>query len=112
MFDDGFLRHKEHLPVIELRFGDTGTLDDQKWGMHTLGPLRCYDDSLFDNTVTFRKADATIELPTFEGGVSGDIRFQFKTTTENGILLQNTGAYHFIEIKLVCEWSAAIEIKF
>ena len=45
VFDDGFLRHKEHLPVMELRFGDTGSLNDQKWGEHTLGPLRCYGDS-------------------------------------------------------------------
>ena len=64
---------------------------------------------LFDNTITFRKTDATIELPTFEGGVSGDIRFQFKTTTENGILLQNTGSYHFIELKLVCKFVVCLE---
>lgn len=63
---------------------------------------------LFDNTITFRKMDATIELPTFEAGVSGDIRFQFKTTTENGIFLQNTGAYHFIELKLVCKCSVLV----
>lgn len=45
VFDDGYLTHKEHLPVMELRFGDTGTLTDEKWGRHLLGPLRCVGDS-------------------------------------------------------------------
>ena len=53
VFDDGFLRHKEHLPVMELRFGDTGSLNDQKWGEHTLGPLRCYGDSEYCNRASF-----------------------------------------------------------
>ena len=57
---------------------------------------------LFNNTVTFRKQDATIEFPTFNAATSGDIRFQFKTTQESGILLQNTGRFHFVEVKLVC----------
>ncbi len=59
---------------------------------------------IFDNTVTFRKADATIEFPTFDAATSGDIRFQFRTTAENGIFLQNTGQSHFIEVKLVCKY--------
>ena len=59
---------------------------------------------MFDNMVTFRKSDATIEFPTFDAATSGDIRFQFKTTAENGIFLQNTGLSHFIEVKLVCEY--------
>ncbi len=44
--DDGFLTHKEHLPVMELRFGDTGSISDMSsWGEHTLDPLRCSGDS-------------------------------------------------------------------
>ena len=44
--DDGFITQKEHLPVMELRFGDTGTFSEtNKWGKHTLGPLRCDGDS-------------------------------------------------------------------
>ncbi|KAI0211781.1 Neurexin-4 [Lamellibrachia satsuma] len=101
VFDSGLLRHKEDLPVMELRFGDTGTLKDSRWGQHTLGPLLCYGDSLFDNIVTFRKRDATIPLPTFDSATSGDIRFQFRTTTLHGIFLQNTGKNDFIEVKLV-----------
>lgn len=42
--DEGMITQKEHLPVMELRFGDTGSLNDEKWGKHELGPLRCYGD--------------------------------------------------------------------
>ena len=59
---------------------------------------------MFDNMVTFRKPDATIEFPTFDAATSGDIRFQFRTTAENGIFLQNIGVSHFIEVKLVCKY--------
>ena len=38
--DSGFLREKSHLPVIELRFGDTDASNEK--GYHTLGKLRCY----------------------------------------------------------------------
>lgn len=55
VFDDGFLTHKEHLPVLELRFGDTGTAHDQKWGVHTLGPLRCTSDSQWSTLCMPRK---------------------------------------------------------
>ena len=44
VFDDGFITEKIRLPVMELHFGDTGTLSDEKWGKHTLGPLRCEGD--------------------------------------------------------------------
>ena len=40
-----YITQKDHLPVMELRFGDTGNLNDQKWGEHTLGPLICDGDS-------------------------------------------------------------------
>ncbi|XP_022106836.1 uncharacterized protein LOC110987964 [Acanthaster planci] len=39
--DSGFLRDKLSLPVTRLRFGDTGTLDDDEYGFYELGPLRC-----------------------------------------------------------------------
>ncbi|XP_068724976.1 contactin-associated protein like 5-3-like [Montipora capricornis] len=38
--DSGFLTQKSQLPVVELRFGDTG--DSIEKGYHTLGKLRCY----------------------------------------------------------------------
>ena len=39
--DSGLLTDKTHLPVKQLRFGDTAGGSDQ--GYHTLGKLKCYD---------------------------------------------------------------------
>lgn len=39
--DGGDLRGKEYLPVKQLRFGDTGTLYDDRRGRYLLGPLKC-----------------------------------------------------------------------
>jgi hypothetical protein len=40
----GYLVHKEYLPVLELHFGDTGTIADEKVGIHKLGKLECTGD--------------------------------------------------------------------
>ena len=40
--DGGFLTNKSHLPVKQLRFGDTGDADLKEEGYHTLGKLECY----------------------------------------------------------------------
>ncbi|ESO94302.1 hypothetical protein LOTGIDRAFT_118711, partial [Lottia gigantea] len=98
--DGGYLVHKEYLPVIELHFGDTGTVTDNKLGAHLLKELECEGDDLFDNVVTFRKADATIEFATFEAENAGDIWFQFRTTTTDGVMIHNTGPVDFIEVRL------------
>ena len=45
--DEGYLMHKEYLPVLELHFGDTGTTTDNKWAEHNIGMLECYGDSKF-----------------------------------------------------------------
>ncbi|XP_045611778.2 neurexin-4-like [Procambarus clarkii] len=73
LFDSGELTVKEHLPVRQLRIGDTGSPLDGKKSRYTLGPLICEGDNIFDNVVTFRKADATINLPQFDMGHSEDI---------------------------------------
>ena len=39
--DSGLLTDKSHLPVIQLRFGDTDGKEEK--GFHTLGKLKCYD---------------------------------------------------------------------
>ena len=39
--DSGLLTDKTHLPVKQLRFGDTG--DSEEKGYHTLGKFKCYD---------------------------------------------------------------------
>ena len=41
--DSGFLTIKSHLPVKQLRFGDTGGAHLGEEGYHTLGKLECYN---------------------------------------------------------------------
>ena len=38
--DSGLISDKSHLPVRQLRFGDTGDSGDQSY--HTLGKLKCF----------------------------------------------------------------------
>lgn len=38
--DSGLLTEKSHLPVLQLRFGDTGASNEE--GYHTLGKFKCY----------------------------------------------------------------------
>ena len=45
--DGGLLLHKDYLPVLELHFGDTGSLTDDKVGQHQVKELRCSGDSEF-----------------------------------------------------------------
>lgn len=101
--DGGLLLHKDYLPVLELHFGDTGSLTDDKVGQHQVKELRCSGDKLLDNVITFRKMDATLEFPTFEGDKAGDIWFQFKTTAMTGVFVHDTGETEqdMIQIRLV-----------
>ncbi|XP_050596211.1 neurexin-4 isoform X1 [Bombus affinis] len=111
--DSGDITEKEYLPVKQLRFGDTGTPVDDKMGHYTLGPLICEGDGsnlpwlitkvrsdLFKNVVTFRIVDATINLPTFDIGHSGDIYFEFKTTIENAVIIHSKGPTDYIKISI------------
>jgi contactin associated protein-like 2 len=43
--DGGEITEMEHLPVKQLRFGDTGNPLDEKEGRYSLGPLVCEGDS-------------------------------------------------------------------
>ncbi|XP_076625165.1 neurexin-4 isoform X3 [Colletes latitarsis] len=98
--DSGDITEKEYLPVKQLRFGDTGTPVDEKEGRYTLGPLICEGDDLFKNVVTFRIVDATINLPTFDIGHSGDIFFEFKTTIDNAVIMHSKGPTDYIKISI------------
>lgn len=53
--------------------------------------------------VTFRKADATINLPRFDMGHSGDIYFEFKTTIRDGCLIHARGTTDYIKVSIVGE---------
>jgi len=104
LYDGGELKEKEYLPVKALHFGDTGTPVDRKQARYNLGPLECNGDMLFENMITFRKADGVIELPTFEMGItSGDIFFEFKTSLERPmVLLHSVGENgDFIKVSMV-----------
>nr|NVI76536.1 neurexin IV [Cucujiformia] len=99
--DGGDIVDKENLPVKQLRFGDTGNALDDKEGRYTLGPLICEGDDLFDNVVTFRVQEATINLPTFDMGHDGDIYFEFKTASENAVLFHSKGPHDYIKLSIV-----------
>lgn len=99
--DGGDIKEKEYLPVRAVKFGDTGTPLDEKQGRYTLGPLRCEGDDLFSNVVTFRITDATINLPPFDMGHSGDIYLEFKTTVENAVLFHATGPTDYIKLSII-----------
>nr|CAD7425131.1 unnamed protein product [Timema monikensis] len=99
--DGGDITQKEFLPVKQLRFGDTGSALDEKEGRYTLGPLMCEGDDLFNNVVTFRVSDATINLPAFDMGHSGDIYFEFRTTSENAVIMHSKGPTDYIKISLI-----------
>ena len=103
LWDGGEITQKEYLPVRELRFGDTGNPLDRKEGRYTLGPLECNGDTLFDNVVTFRKKDGVMEFPPPQFGQSGDIYFEFKTTSiKTMVLLFSEGSNgDFIKISLI-----------
>lgn len=99
--DVGEVTEKEHLPVKQLRFGDTGNPLDEKEGRYMLGPLLCEGDNLFNNVVTFRLTDGTINLPTFDMGHSGDIYFEFKSTVDNAVIFHSKGPTDYIKLSIV-----------
>jgi hypothetical protein len=73
-----------------------GPVGSPQYGRYQVGRLQCEGDVLYENVVTFRKADAIITVPPFEAKVAGDIRFQFQTgfdsaTFGSAIMLQNIG---------------------
>ncbi|CAG0892829.1 unnamed protein product [Cyprideis torosa] len=99
--DKGYIIHKEYLPISKLRIGDTGDHLDGKQGKYTLGPLECSGDVLSDSAITFRKEDATLDFPTFDVGHSGDIYFEFRTTTENAVFIHSQGEADFIKVSII-----------
>ncbi len=102
LVDEGDITQREYLPVRQLRFGDTGSSSQsRRMGRYTLGPIICEGDSLFNDIVTFRYEDATIELSPFDLGQAADIYLQFKTTAEFGVLFHNKGPEDFIKLSIV-----------
>ena len=40
-FDEGYVTEKSRLPITEVRFGDTGSANEE--AKHTIGRLECFD---------------------------------------------------------------------
>lgn len=59
-----------------------------------------YFIDLFRNVVTFRVSDATINLPTFDMGHSGDIYFEFKTTMPDAVIINSKGPTDYIKVSI------------
>ena len=57
--DGGYLTQKQYLPVMELHFGDTGTLTDDKVGQFQLGQLECFGDSEY-SSISFTKRNTIL----------------------------------------------------
>ena len=103
LVDEGEITQLDYLPVRQIRVGDTGVSSTTKdrYGMFTLGPLICDGDKMFDDVVTFRYSDATIDIPiTHNFGQASDIYLQFKTTAEFGVLFHATGPEDFIKLAI------------
>ncbi|XP_043229455.1 neurexin-4-like [Amphibalanus amphitrite] len=109
--DGGDLMFKEDLPVRRVHFGDTGAPGDSRRGTYRVGSLVCEGDAVFDNTVTFRLSDATIDLPPIEMGYSGDIFFEFRTTKESGTFLHVEGPEDFLKVSIVGGNSIQLEYR-
>ncbi|XP_021952537.1 neurexin-4 isoform X2 [Folsomia candida] len=105
--DEGWLTDMTYLPVRAIRVGDTGTVSDDKQAKFTLGPLVCTGDALFSTPITFRLADATLQFPLDQYGTnilsthSWDIYLEFKTTTQNAVLLHAKGPTDFLKLEII-----------
>lgn len=104
------MQMKDDLPVMEVRFGDTGGINDDKRSRYKVGPLLCYGDTLFDNTVTFRKPDANLELPPLYSEFAFDMSFTFRTTITDAVIMQNNGraSQQFFEVRIRSTFSVAL----
>ncbi|KAK2720944.1 neurexin-4-like isoform X1 [Artemia franciscana] len=99
--DEGQILEKDYLPIRQIRAGDTGNTLDGKEAKFSVGSLVCEGDILFDQVVTFRVSDSSIDFPTFDMGFSADIYFEFKTTQLNAVLLHSVGPSDYIKLSII-----------
>ncbi|KAM4626900.1 contactin-associated protein-like 5 [Discoglossus pictus] len=98
MNDIGFLNYKDHLPVSQIMITDTNRSGSEAaW---KIGPLRCYGDRSFWNSVSFTTMASYLYFPTFHNELSTDISFFFKTKNYSGVFLENLGIKDFTRIEL------------
>ncbi|XP_057354459.1 contactin-associated protein-like 4 isoform X3 [Manis pentadactyla] len=96
--DTVVLSHKEHLPVTQVVMTDTGRPHSE--AAFTLGPLLCQGDNSFWNSASFNTETSYLHFPTFQGELSADMSFFFKTTASSGVFLENLGITDFIRLEL------------
>ncbi|XP_053323655.1 contactin-associated protein-like 4 [Spea bombifrons] len=96
--DTGFLTSKDHLPVMQIVITDTDRVHSE--AAYKVGPLLCWGDRSFWNSVSFTTVSSYLHFPTLQGELSADISFFFKTTSPSGLFLENLGIKDFIRIEL------------
>ncbi|XP_068423350.1 contactin-associated protein-like 4 [Clinocottus analis] len=100
--DSGLLTHKETLPVRSLVLGDVQRPGSES--AYRVGPLRCHGDRNVWNAAFFDKETSYLHFPTFQGELSADVSFLFKTSSSSGVFLENLGIRDFIRIELASSW--------
>uniref|UniRef100_A0A3P8U9R7 Contactin associated protein 2 n=1 Tax=Amphiprion percula TaxID=161767 RepID=A0A3P8U9R7_AMPPE len=96
--DSGLLMYKEHLPVSQVAVGDTNRPGSE--AKLTVGPLRCQGDNNYWNAASFTTPSSYLHFATFQGEISADISFYFKTSAPYGVFLENLGNTDFIRLEL------------
>lgn len=96
--DTGLLMYKDHLPVSQVVVGDTGRSASE--AKLTVGPLRCRGDTKYWNGASFTSPASFLVFPSFRGDPSTDISFYFKTSSSQGVFLENIGATDLLHIEL------------
>lgn len=125
--DAGLLVYKDHLPVSQVVVGDTSRAGSE--AKLTVGSLRCQGDCKccvfinissmlhqaltymmkktfllcegnYWNAASFTSPASSLHLPSFRGETSTDISFYFKTSSTNGMLVENLGTSDFLRIEL------------
>ncbi|XP_068093802.1 contactin-associated protein-like 4 isoform X2 [Hyperolius riggenbachi] len=96
--DTGSLSNKDHLPVTQIVITDTDRPHSE--AAYKLGPLLCWGDRSFWNAASFNTVLSYLHFPTFDGELSADVSFFFKTASPSGLFLENLGIKDFIRIEL------------
>ncbi|KAM5192554.1 contactin-associated protein-like 4 [Mantella aurantiaca] len=96
--DTGSLSNKDHLPVTQIVITDTNRQHSE--AAYKLGPLLCWGDRSFWNAASFNTVSSYLHFPTFDGELSADVSFFFKTASPSGLFLENLGIKDFIRIEL------------
>ncbi|XP_064597589.1 neurexin-4-like [Liolophura sinensis] len=110
--DDGYLTNKTHLPVTQVRFGDTGTSQDTKFASYLVGDVECSGDAVLEKTVTIQKLGAFINVSRYLSSAPLDISFEFKTTIQKAQLMYAVGSGDYLSIVMEDEFRISVKMKF